>query len=358
MYILNWKPNVGKLVVKKDVKGLVKALNDGDAGLRYRAASALGDFDDHSVTQALIEALYDEHLVVRYSAADALTKIGNTSAVPALRRTLKDRQWIMRKKAVLALGGVGDESDIPVLVHMLRDEDEEVRKAVVSAIGNIGGSAAVRALIDALTNMYVQHQVQYNAALALHKLGSDAKEAVPSLVEVLINKSSRIRDVAIWALMGMGPAASEAVPALIQVLNDAEEDWDIRYSAAASLAKIRGEGSVPSDKRPFFDLEELPLENQIIELVTRVKHITHERRGITLEGAPANHWFRLCGDHLVKIGDHLYDQGGTELINETYQKVCNEGQFRGRYLETKWRETKGGWKASSTDLKVEDTTRL
>ncbi len=358
MYILNWKPNVGKLVAKRDVKGLVKALNDGDAGLRYRAASALGDFNDHSVTQALIEALYDEHLVVRYSAADALTKIGNTSAVPAIRSTLKDRQWIMRKKAVLALGGVGDESDIPVLVHMLRDEDEEVRKAVVSAICNIGGSAAVRALMDALTNMYVQHQVQYNAALALHKLGPEASEAVPSLVAVLANKNSRIRDVAVWALMGIGPAASEAVPALIQVLNDAEEDWDIRYCAAAALAKIRGEDSVPSEKRPFFDLRELSLEDRIIELVTRVQHLTRERRGVTLEGAPANHWFRLCGDHLVKIGDRLHDQGGTELMNETYQKVCNEGQFRGRYLETKWRETKDGWKASSTDVEGDDTAGL
>ena len=358
MYILNWKPNVEKLLAKGDINGLIKALNDGDAGLRYRAATALGEFDDDIVVQALKEALYDEHLVVRYSSADSLAKIGAQSAVTDLRRALKDKQWIMRKKAALALGKIGDESSVDVLVNTLRDEDEEVRKAAVVALQNIGGTTAVQALTDVISSIYVQYQVQYNAALALRELGPAAKPAVPALIAVLADKKSRIRDVAIWALMGIGPEASEAIPALTDLLYDSEEDWDIRYCAAEALEKIKGEESVPSEKRPFGDIRDLPVESRIIELVKRVKHITSERRGVSLEGAPAHYWFRSCGNQLIGIGESLYEQGGPDLLKATYERVCSEGHFRGRYLDAIWRETKIGWSAHPSDAPNREVSRI
>ncbi len=337
MYVLNWKPKVGNLAARKDIQGLIKALRSRDASIRYQAASALGDLRDQRAVTPLIETLKDDHLAVRYAAADSLGRIGSKECLPSIIRMTREVQWTMRKKAVSLLGEIGDDTVVPILSRMLNDEREEVRKAAVDSLQNIGGSAAVEALVSALRDK----RIEYNAAMGLSKLGASAKEAVPALAEIASSGNSRIRDIAIWALKNMGEDAAEAAPVLKKLVLDFEEDWDIQYIAIMALKNIDGQNIIPANWCPFSDLADLSLEERIIELVKRAKHVTRARRGITVEGTPANYWYQLCCIQLMIIGDWLYAIGGTELLEETHKRVCEEGRFRGRFLNNVWRRETG-----------------
>ncbi len=55
-------PNVEKLEEKKDVKGLIKSLNDNDKCVRREATKALGEIRDPKAIEPLIHALNDKDI--------------------------------------------------------------------------------------------------------------------------------------------------------------------------------------------------------------------------------------------------------------------------------------------------------
>jgi HEAT repeat protein len=59
-----------------------------------------------------------------------------------------------------------------------------------------------------------------SAARALWRMGSNAKEAIPALIEALGDSESEVRGLAARALGQMGADASEAVPVLTKMLSD------------------------------------------------------------------------------------------------------------------------------------------
>src|SRR5262249_5353007 len=66
--------------------------------------------------------------------------------------------------------------------------------------------------------------VRQGAAEALMKIGPKAQAAVPALAKALQDKESRVRWSAAEALVKIGPkAAQAAAPFLVQALNDKEE---------------------------------------------------------------------------------------------------------------------------------------
>jgi HEAT repeat protein len=103
-------PDPLKLMRKRDVKGLIKALS----------------FQDSNVSWARM---------VRFAAAAALGEIGDARAVEPLVAALQDRT--LREVAARALGQIGDARAVEPLLAALQDPEEEVRVAAVSALGEI-----------------------------------------------------------------------------------------------------------------------------------------------------------------------------------------------------------------------------
>jgi HEAT repeat protein len=65
--------------------------------------------------------------------------------------------------------------------------------------------------------------VRLNAGIVLGGMGSEAREAVPALVQLLQAGEVPDRKLAALTLGYLGPAAAEAVPALLLAARDADE---------------------------------------------------------------------------------------------------------------------------------------
>ncbi|MCK4736590.1 MAG: HEAT repeat domain-containing protein [Methanophagales archaeon] len=86
-----FKPDVEKLEKKKDVQGLIKALQyKKDRDVRGAAAKALGNIRDKRAVEPLVQALKDEYLRVRRGVAETLGKIGDKRAVEPLIHAFGD----------------------------------------------------------------------------------------------------------------------------------------------------------------------------------------------------------------------------------------------------------------------------
>jgi DNA-directed RNA polymerase subunit RPC12/RpoP len=103
-------PNIDELAAKKDVKGLIKALEyQKDQNVRRAAAEELGDIGDARAVEPLIIALKDKYENVRSFAAEALGKIGDARAIEPLDIASVDKNERVSQKAYEAWGMIGLE---------------------------------------------------------------------------------------------------------------------------------------------------------------------------------------------------------------------------------------------------------
>ena len=88
-----FKPNIRKLKAKKDIEGLIKALDDSDEDVRLKAVEALGKIGDARAVEGLIKAL-DDDIDVRREAVKALGEIGDPRAFDALSELVHDDKYV------------------------------------------------------------------------------------------------------------------------------------------------------------------------------------------------------------------------------------------------------------------------
>ena len=113
-----------------------------------------------------------------------------------------------------------------------------MRRNAADALGSIGteAKAAVPDLVNALKNDKDAF-VRSSAASALGRLGTEAKAAVPDLVNSLKDKDGDVRSRAAGALGNIGTEAKAAVPDLVNALKN-DERASVRGSAADALGSI------------------------------------------------------------------------------------------------------------------------
>jgi HEAT repeat protein/tRNA A-37 threonylcarbamoyl transferase component Bud32 len=130
---------------------------------------------------------------------------------------LKDANPKFRAEAVGALGMIALENKelIPVLVAALKDKAQGVGLKASNALGSLGPDS-VPALLEVLNDKKSPIALR-RAAIAVGRIGPEAKAAVSPLSQALKIEDWDVRLSAIYALGRIGPHAKTALPAMIDV---------------------------------------------------------------------------------------------------------------------------------------------
>jgi len=216
------KPDVGALIKKRDIPGLIRALSDRDPDVQSDAVNALRDIGPEAVIP-LVHALRKNNRNLRLGAIGALAEIKDSRAVPVLTDMMKDPVSEVRWQAAIAFGEMGSHEAVAPLLHGLEDRDKYVRY----------GSA-----ISLIKNGYQPSEktgwAWYYAALQdwdqVRIMGLDA---LAPLFNLLRDTDSDVRVHAVRVLGDIGDR--QAGPALIRSLGDA--DRQVRWEAALASQK-------------------------------------------------------------------------------------------------------------------------
>jgi HEAT repeat protein len=184
-----FRPNIKRMLKKRDVKGLIMAVNDEERAVRLAAIEALGEIGDLRAVEPLITALQDGSWGVRSYAAAALGAIGDARAVKPLSALIRDSKKVVRKAAAEALAKIGPSADPESQGWYLVALEQWDRVVLL-------GEAAVEPLIAALGNGEI------DAARALGEIGS--ARATEPLVSVLNDRDRDLRKAAARALEQIG----------------------------------------------------------------------------------------------------------------------------------------------------------
>lgn len=273
---------IEKMERKKDVKGLIKALDYGDFNIRRLAAMALGEIGDSRAAKPLIDALKDEDQSVRSEAEEALDNIdwnpetikyrisylmkigdwnkivdiGELAVDPLIDILIMDEDDDVRSEAAETLGKIGDVRAIPPLINRLNDEDNRVRAKVEVALEEFG-EVALDPLIERL-----EYESNFGAAKVIGKLG---EFAVSPVIEALKANPSRIKYGASNALVELGEFA--VIP-LTEALKD--EDSAVKYVAADVLGRIGDDRAVEPLIGSLNDDDKYYVRNEVMRSLGRI----------------------------------------------------------------------------------------
>jgi HEAT repeat protein len=155
--------NVERLVNKKNIGGLIKALQHEDPSIRKVAAEGLGkmrdiyskgNLGDVSAVVPLINILMmDKDLEVQKAAAAALDNLGDTRTFNLLTDEMKNKNPVSQKAAAIGLGNLGDKRAVELLIKALQHKDAEVQRVAAIGLGNLGDTRAIEQLINKIGDM-------------------------------------------------------------------------------------------------------------------------------------------------------------------------------------------------------------
>lgn len=253
--------DVGRLVSKKDVRGLIDALASDEKDLRWMAAGGLGELRDAGAVDPLIHTLSDPDPDVRWKAAEALGSIGDSRATDALIPLLNDPDGTTRLQAIWALGKIRDPRATTHMVPCLSDADHDIKVAAIWALGRIGDRHASAALREKLLDRH--SGIRSKAAESLDACGWKPGDKRETGVFAFARRdwkevsrhSRQLIDVLTWAL---GDEYFDVRMHAAKILGDTRSRYAIRhlqkalddpveavsYEAAAGLGEIGDPGSV------------------------------------------------------------------------------------------------------------------
>lgn len=217
------RDDIDRMVLIKDVNGLIGCLNSGSSSKRNYAVQGLIRLRDQAF-EAVVKATQSSDKVLRRKCCDVLGSSDNPKALPVLHKLLVDPDRHVRRRAANALVNVGTEDSVIPLIDALKDSELKVQLRSAEALGNIGDIRSVNPLNDLASQLSSSDKEKVISAM--NKInwepGMDENGA-----KYWINIQKWDKCVEIGAL---------AVNPLLNELNNS--NGDIRNSAVGALVEI------------------------------------------------------------------------------------------------------------------------
>jgi HEAT repeat protein len=256
-------PNIEKLLAKRDVDGIIKALSyDKDPTISHAAAHALGQIGDPQAVEPLTIALKNPDPVLRAASIAALTRFAQPTTLPPIIGALQDKDPAVHKAAILALGTLGNEETIEPLLEVFTKQTTEYYPDTLQALVKIAAKvdettrneqiiqplgallakedqATCAAIIEALQKMgwkpdasaiaatYYALQHQWDRCVAIGAPAADA------LIASLAHEDQQVRQASFQALIQIGVPVADG---LIAALN--HTNHEVQQAAFWALVKI------------------------------------------------------------------------------------------------------------------------
>jgi HEAT repeat protein len=212
---------------------LKAALGDREFVVRFAAAQALVQVglrggESAAAVPVLIEGLKHDDEKVRSEASQTLVSVGEPAkaAIPDLKRLLGDKKPAVALEAALALVEIvpADAADaVPVLTRGLGAADSEAIRAAraLTKLGPVAKSAIPELIkkFDA-KNVHLRLAAAEAAARIDPAQADKATEILVALLKDKKHKSSMVRTYATQSLLRIGSGAKAAVPTLLELLKD------------------------------------------------------------------------------------------------------------------------------------------
>jgi HEAT repeat protein len=231
---------MASVFAQKDDDELLKRLASGD-----RQAAAMVIKQGETIFPALAKLLAtqprdDYQSLIVYAAAEIARDIGPKAkaAVPTLAMLMKSQDKAVASDSARALGYIGADATPAVIKALRACENEEQAIYPVRALRNIGPPAkeSASAILDVLKKTANPH-FRVACVDALGAIGPGGKDTVEELLKLGKDRKAQHVVHVIVALGSQGSDAKAAIPFLVEVMKDAPEPH-LRVHALDALARI------------------------------------------------------------------------------------------------------------------------
>lgn len=220
-------PSIQKLIDKQDLKGLTKALANGDQSIRDHAADGLIQLNNPASVALVIEVVrsHQEDSVID-AGVRVLTEMSDQS-VPALKARLRSGPVDERAAYAALLGRLGAHG-LDGLLESSHDPDSEMRAVAAMGLGMVDAAPAHARLAEMVAgDESIDARGCAGFAMATHKVPG----AYDTLIALLDNEDAVNRGLAAVNLGALGDRRA------IDRLEDlARDDSDQRVRDAATRA--------------------------------------------------------------------------------------------------------------------------
>ncbi|MCI0376963.1 MAG: HEAT repeat domain-containing protein [Gemmataceae bacterium] len=211
------------------------------------AAQNMSVFIDVSEVRALVEKHFRSLNDTFVPEPEAVTSEVNLSDLTQWIKKLGNEDFAVRVQAAKVLGSMADDATIAFspLLAALKDKEVVVRRAVSDALERVPPHKDDLALLIKTSRETTEPmEVRVQAAKSIGRLGTTARSAVPTLLEMARRGADDLRLAALASLVAVGPEARD-VPALAKLLRDATDDERRLLLEAIGRMGADGQKAVP-----------------------------------------------------------------------------------------------------------------